>query len=216
MKEYKVELSGDGDFRSEECIGIMDMSDIVCTNPPFSMFREFIRTVIAHGKGFLVLGHISALSCIDIARTIMGGGLWLGITTKGGDRMFEVPREYWTFQKKPTVVDGRYYHTVNGIRWYTNLDHEERHKPLDTGVTYDPDAYPKYDTFDAIEVWSYKRIPMDYDGIMGVPMSFMNYWCPEQYEIIGTSQLPPKKKGYATVINGRKVYERLLIRRKIQ
>ena len=182
------ELKGDGDFRSAECIEILKQADIVVTNPPFSLFREFMATLIKHEKKFLIIGNVNALKYKEIFPLIMGDKVWLGASIHSGDREFGVPDDY-PLEAASCRVDsmGKKYIRVKGVRWYTNLEYSSRHEKLPLYKTYTRDEYPKYVNFDAIEVSKTSDIPMDYDGQMGVPITFMDKYNPDQFEIVGMS-----------------------------
>jgi hypothetical protein len=186
-------LNGDGDFRSEECIELLKQSDIVVTNPPFSLFREYITQLFKYRKKFLIIGNINAITYIEVFPLIKGNLLWLGPSITSGDREFEVPKSVVDMARfTGTVRDGRYYQKVVGVRWFTNLDHGRRHQsiPLMTEADVIKFAtnkpFDKYDNFDAIEVSQVKNIPSDYSGAMGVPISFLDKYSPEQFQIIGS------------------------------
>ena len=189
------ELEGDGDFRSQECIDILKQADIIVTNPPFSLFREFIAQLMEHDKRFLIIGSQSAISYKEIFPLIKDNRLWLGVTPKGQDMLFDVPPDYaceLTAKKK----EGSAYKVVNGVikgrlgnaAWFTNLDHQKRHEELLLHRRYTPGDYPTYHNYDAIEVDSIRNIPMDYSGAMGVPITFLDKYNPDQFEILGSSR----------------------------
>ncbi|MDR2339450.1 MAG: adenine-specific methyltransferase EcoRI family protein [Deltaproteobacteria bacterium] len=180
------ELSGDGDFRSEECASILESCDIVATNPPFSLFREFLRQLVAHDKKFLIIGNINAATYKDVFPLIMGDKLWMGHSIHGGDREFRVPSSY-PLDAAGHRVDpsGARFIRVKGVRWFTNLDVPHRHKPLRLTERYSPEAYPGYDNYDAIEVSAVSRIPCDYFGTMCVPITFLDKYNPSQFRILG-------------------------------
>ena len=178
-------LKGNGDFRSDECIKILEESDIVVTNPPFSLFREYIAQLIEYNKKFVIIGSVNALSYKEIFKSIKSNSLWLGYSIHSGDREFRVPDDYpldaATFR---TDYNGNKYIRVKGVRWFTNLDYKERHEDLILYKKYNEENYPKYDNFDAINIDVTKEIPMDYKGYMGVPITFMDKYNPKQFEII--------------------------------
>ena len=182
------ELKGDGDFRSEECIEILKQADIVVTNPPFSLFREFMATLIKHEKKFLIIGNVNALKYKEIFPLIMGDKVWLGASIHSGDREFGVPEDY-PLEAASCRVDskGNKYIRVKGVRWYTNLEYSSRHEKLPLYKAYSPEEYPRYVNFDAIEVSKTSDIPIDYEGPMGVPITFMDKYNPDQFEIVGMS-----------------------------
>lgn len=164
----KTPLKGDGDFRSSECIEILKQCDIVVTNPPFSLFREFVAQLIEYDKKFLIIGNKNAVEYSEVFAPIKANNLWMGYCSPS---VFDTPEG---LSKK-----------VQGLcRWFTNLDISKRYEKLVLWKTYNPNDYPKYDYIDAIEVGKVAEIPMDYDGIMGVPLTFMDYYNPDQFEII--------------------------------
>ena len=168
-------LQGDGDFRSEECIMLLKYADIVVTNPPFSLFREYVAQLIEYDKKFLIIGNMNATTYKEIFPLIQANRIWYGASIKSGDREFGVPKDY-PLRAASNRVDeqGRKFVRVKGVRWFTNLDYEQRHEDLILYKRYSPDEYPKYDNYDAINVDKTKDIPMDWDGEMGVPISFMD------------------------------------------
>ena len=182
------ELKGDGDFRSAECIEILKQADIVVTNPPFSLFREFMATLVKHEKKFLIIGNVNALKYKEIFPLIMKDKVWLGASIHSGDREFGVPSDY-PLEAASCRVDakGKKFIRVKGVRWYTNLEYSSRHDKLPLYKTYSPEEYPRYVNFDAIEVSKTSDMPMDYDGQMGVPITFMDKYNPDQFEIVGMS-----------------------------
>lgn len=192
-------LKGDGDFRSRECVALLEEADIVVTNPPFSLFREFINLLIDHHKQFLVLGDQNAAKYSSVFPHIRANKLWFGYEN-GGTKWFRVPDDYEikTESRKKTV-DGVKYHSMGRIYWYTNLETTKRHEPLTLYKRYSPDEYPTYVNYPAIEVSKVAEIPMDYDAEMGVPITFLDKYNPEQFEIIGRStELAEPMSRYAT------------------
>lgn len=186
-------LTGDGDFRSEECIELLKQSDIVVTNPPFSLFREYITQLFKYNKKFLIIGNINAITYIEVFPLIKENLLWLGPSITSGDREFEVPKSVVDMARfTGKVRDGRYYQKVVGVRWFTNLDHGRRHQQIPLMTEADvikfatKKPFEKYDNFDGIEVSQVKNIPSDYSGAMGVPISFLDKYSPEQFQIIGS------------------------------
>jgi hypothetical protein len=181
-----------GDFRSPECIELLKQSDIVITNPPFSLFREYIEQLVTNKKSFLVIGDLNAISYKEIFRYIKDNKIWLGIDN-GGTKWFEVPSHYEiTTQSRIKIDNGIKYFSKGSIMWFTNLDHVKRHENLILYKKYSSEEYPKYDNYDAIEVSTYKDIPKDYPGLMGVPITFLDKYNPEQFEIVGIT----KKLGF--------------------
>lgn len=182
-------LKGDGDFRSGECVELLEQADIVVTNPPFSLFREYVAQLIDYDKKFVIIGNMNAVYCREIFPLIQHNKMWYGVSIRSGDRELGVPAHY-PLEAANTRVDenGGRFIRVKGIRWFTNLDHVKRHEELRLYKRYTPDEYPKYDNYDAIEVSKTKEIPEDYAGVMGVPISFLDKYNPEQFEILGSTQ----------------------------
>ena len=179
-------LSGDGDFRSAECIELLKQADIVVTNPPFSLFREYVAQLIKYEKKFIIIGNLNAVTYKDIFKLVKENKLWFGKSIHSGDREFRVPNDYpLNAAGSRTDDDGNKYIRVKGVRWYTNLDYLERHEDLLLFKEYTPEEYPTYDNYDAINVDVTKHIPKDYNGAMGVPITFLDKYNPEQFEIIG-------------------------------
>ncbi|CCY26553.1 adenine-specific methyltransferase EcoRI family protein [Neglectibacter timonensis] len=228
-----VELNGDGDFRSPECIELLDEADIVVTNPPFSLFREYLGTLVEHQKHFIIIGNVNAVKYQEVFPLFMSNELWLGASIHSGDRAFFVPDDY-PLDAAGCGVDGetgRKYIRVKGVRWFTNLDIKQRHEEMILVRRYTPDEYPKYVNYDAIEVAKTSDIPCDYAGAMGVPITFMDKYNPDQFEIVGASQhlireisddIRAKARysqiGCFYLDNGdgtyRKMYDRIVIRNK--
>ena len=179
-------LQGDGDFRSKECIELLKQADIVVTNPPFSLFREYVAQLVEYDKKFVIIGNLNALTYRDIFKLVKENKLWFGHSIHSGDREFRVPQDY-PLNAAGSRVDeeGNKYIRVKGVRWYTNLDFNERHEDLILYKTYNEEEYPKYENFDAINVDVTKDIPVDYAGAMGVPITFIDKYNPDQFEIIG-------------------------------
>ena len=216
-----TELEGNGDFRSAECIEFLKECDVVVTNPPFSLFREYVAQLMEYGKKFLIIGPQNAITYKEIFPYIKNNELWLGCRTLGSDFFFNVPEDYkeelMTTKTQGggwKIIDGEVMGRVASACWFTNIPHNKRNTELDLYRKYDADAYPKYDNYDAIEVSKTCDIPMDYEGVMGVPITFLDKYCPTQFEIIGLANnvryigdFPCK-----TIINGQKVYNRLLIK----
>lgn len=185
-----TELEGDGDFRSAECLALLDEADIVVTNPPFSLFREYLGTLVEHKKHFIIIGNVNAVKYQEVFPLFMSNELWLGASIHSGDRAFFVPDDY-PLDAAGCGVDeetGRRYIRVKGVRWFTNLDIKQRHEEKILVCRYTPDAYPKYINYDAIDVASANDIPCDYAGEMGVPITFLDTYNPDQFEIIGLAE----------------------------
>ncbi len=192
-------LNGNGDFRSEESIELLKQSDIVVTNPPFSLFREYIDQLIEHKKKFLIIGNINTISYQNCFKYIKQNKMWLGYNTV---RYFEKP-------------DGTMYETARSF-WYTNLDIKKRHEEFILYKKYKKSDYPKYDNYDAINVDKAKDIPMDFDGLMGVPITFLDKYNPDQFELIGlmaSTTISEFNFGYP-YLDGKKLYARVIIRNK--
>lgn len=235
-------LKGDGDFRSKECIELLKEADIVVTNPPFSLFREYVAQLIEYDKKFLIIGNVNAVKYKELFPLIMNNKIWLGASIHSGDRKFWVPNDY-ELNAAGCGIDetGRKYIRVKGVRWFTNLDYKERHENLILYKHYTPEEYPKFENFDAININRTEDIPCDYNGVMGVPITFMDKYNPEQFEIlgvgiaglglaVGVKPYKPEHKKYRKevqkrgavdgdlyMMNGDEVivpYSRILIRRK--
>lgn len=210
-------LRGDGDFRSAECVALLKEADVVVTNPPFSLFREYVAQLVQHGKKFLIIGNVNALTYKEIFPLVKENRLWLGASIHGGDRKFGVPDDY-PLEAATCGVDekGQRFIHVKGVRWFTNLDYRQRHEDLVLYETYSPEKYPKYDNYDAINVDRTNEIPADYDGVMGVPITFLDKYSPEQFEIVGLDRYVEDNPhyGHRFLLNGRETYARILIRRR--
>lgn len=231
-------LKGDGDFRSPESIELLKQADIVVTNPPFSLFREYVAQLIDYEKQFVIIGNKNAITYKEIFKLIKDNKLWIGNTPMGVDMLFDVPKEF--AQKLiSNKKEGSSYRLINGVVkgraqavWFTNLDHDKRHEDLILYKTYNEAEYPKYDNYDAINVDKTSDIPIDYKGAMGVPITFLDKYNPEQFEILGiaggstrasapkeflneVSYIPhPKDKGGSPILDGIPKYVRIIIRYK--
>lgn len=181
-----VELEGDGDFRSKECLALLDEADIVVTNPPFSLFREYVSVLMEHEKHFIIIGNVNAITYKEFFPLLKENKVWIGASIHSGDRKFYVPDDY-TLNAAGCGIDedGRRFIRVKGVRWYTNLDLKQRHEEMILVKRYDPKTYPHFDNYDAINVDKTADIPCDYDGIMGVPITFLDRYSPDQFEIVG-------------------------------
>lgn len=229
-----TELEGNGDFRSPECLELLDEADIVVTNPPFSLFREYVVTLIEHKKSFIIIGNVNALKYKEIFPYIITNRIWLGASIHSGDRAFFVPDDY-PLNASNCGIDketGRKYIRVKGVRWYTNLDLKQRHEELILVKKYQPEINKLYDNYNAIEVSKTADIPYDYDGIMGVPITFFDKYCPDQFEVIWQASgntrasAPPavlerlgytaskEDRGGCCLLNGKRTYDRIFIRNK--
>ena len=259
-KAARIALKGNdkypgGDFRSAECVALLKEADIVVTNPPFSLFKEYVAQLVEHGKKFLIIGNVQALTYKEIFPLIKADRLWMGVTIHSGDREFRVP-DHYPLNAAGWRVDenGVKYIRVKGVRWYTNLDHGRRHQKLPLMTIEDnlrfskhteikgKAAYDRYDNYDAIEVPFTDAIPSDYEGVMGVPVTFLDKYNPDQFEIVGTLESSDPDNPYRTrwysaqdqkdaffrrfgkpgsiplnmsgVINDVKVFKRILIRHR--
>lgn len=204
-----TELEGNGDFRSEECIELLKECDVVVTNPPFSLFREYVAQLMKYGKKFIILGNMNAITYKEIFPYIKNNELWWGCSLHGTKCHFIVPNSYEgnnVFEE-----NGVRYGKVNNAIWFTNINHTKRNTPLDLYKKYSADEYPKYDNYDAIEVSKVSEIPMDYDGVIGVPITFLDKYCPTQFEIVKFRKGNDDKD---LSVNGKCPYFRILIRRK--
>jgi hypothetical protein len=178
-------LKGDGDFRSEECIELLKEADIVVTNPPFSLFREYVAQLMEYDKKFLIIGNQNSVTTKEIFPLIMQNKMWLGYGFKGGVGHF-----ISKYEDVATAGDHREgMIRVSGVTWFTNLEIKKRHEDIILYKAYTPEEYPMYDNFDAIDVSKTAEIPLDFDGIMGVPITFLEKFNPEQFEILGLTQL---------------------------
>ena len=213
-----VELKGDGDFRSEECIEILKEADIVVTNPPFSLFREYVATLMEYNKKFIIIGNQNAITYKEIFPLLKADEMWLGKGFKGNVGYFKSP--YKDTARSSQHKEG--FIRVSGIIWLTNLDIKKRHEKLILVKKYNPKDYPKYDNYNAINVNKVVDIPRDYKGVMGVPITFMDKYNPDQFEIINgigryaciDADYVNPLGTYGTDINGKHTYFRVLIRNK--
>lgn len=201
-KEVRTQLCGNGDFRSEECVELLRSADLVITNPPFSLFREYIAQLIKYNKKFLVIGNMNAASYKEIFPLFKNNQVWFGNTS---------PKVFLT----PDRTEKKF----GNIVWYTNLDNEKRHCriPLKEKYYGNEEKYPKYDNYDAIEVSKVINIPYDYYGLMGVPVTFLSKYCPEQFQLIGHDHDLTGDGGAGIsdgqfICNGKNVYKRVLIK----
>lgn len=207
------ELKGNGDFRSSECIKLLDSSDIVVTNPPFSLFREFLRKLVAHDKKFIVIGNVNAVSYKECFSMIQEGKMWLGCSIHSGDREFRVPVDYPLEAAKVRIDEaGNRYINVKGVRWFTNLEYDCERIVLNLTKHYTPEQYPKFDNVNAINVGKTKDIPLDYNGLMGVPITFLDKFNPRQFTIVGNEYMLAVPGGRC-YLNGQRMYSRIFIRR---
>lgn len=225
-----VELKGDGDFRSEECLALLDEADIVVTNPPFSLFREYVATLMEHKKKFIIIGNPNAVTYKEFFPLLKTNQVWVGAKPWSAEMYFGVPKEqeeYLVAHKKEgsayVIKDGQILGRVATI-WFTNLDIQKRHEKLILWKHYTPEEYPKYDNYDAIEVSKVANIPLDYAGVMGVPITFLDKFNPNQFEIIGADEAEgtgfsqglfiEESKYKQCYVNGARIYKRIFIRNK--
>lgn len=218
-----IDLKGDGDFRSKESIDLLTQADIVVTNPPFSLFREFIAQLIEHDKKFIIVGSQNAVTYKEIFTLIKENKIWLG--NNSGDMEFKVP-DYYEERATRYRQDktGQKWRSLGNICWFTNLDISKRHEDLILYKTYNEEEYPTYDNYDAINVNKVAEIPMDYKGAMGVPITFLDKYNPNQFEIISSNDIrlnenvPFKEHGLIKdkdgTINGKPTYVRIVIKHK--
>ena len=232
-------LDGDGDFRSDEVRALLKEADIVVTNPPFSLFREFIAWIFSEEKQFLVIGNKNEITYKEIFPLIKENKMWIGKTPMSQDILFDVPDQQKFSQGKKLgsgyrIVDGTVYARAQAV-WFTNIEHGRRHKPLelkttDKNIRYSKhkeikeNGYQKYDNYGAVEVPFADAIPSDYKGVMGVPISFLDKYCPEQFEILGATE--SEGKGFSNglwdsssgvaqpLVHGERIYKRIFIRHK--
>lgn len=216
-------LKGDGDFRSKESIELLKQSDVLVTNPPFSLFREYVAQLIQYDKKFIVIGHQNAITYKEIFKLIKENKVWLGYGFNRNCAHFINPN-YVDYASNADHREGMI--RVSGVQWFTNLDISKRHEDLILYKKYNPEEYPKYDNYDAIEVSKTTDIPIDYAGVMGVPITFLNKYNPEQFELLGTSDrggddVPEvdairltAKKMDSCLVNGKKAYKRLFIKHR--
>lgn len=249
VQSYKIEYTGgndedfedgvitpltqNGDFRSPECLALLDEADIIVTNPPFSLFREYVNVLVEHKKQFLIVGNINAITYKEVFPLLKDNKVWLGCRSLSRDMYFDVPdeRKKWLVANKKEgsaykIIDGVVMGRLASACWYTNLDHIKRHEKIETTYLYSkkdtlyPDLYSKYDNFDAININKVSEIPMDYEDIMGVPITFMDKYNPEQFEIVGCTYNYGIPKDWSEdtnmqpIVNGEPVYKRILIRKK--
>lgn len=232
-----TQLEGNGGFETAECIEFLKEADVVVTNPPFSLFRDYVKQLMDYNKKFLIIGNPNAITYKEIFPYIKENKLWVGCKSMGSDMLFNVSEEFEKqlveTKKKGSgyrIVDGKVLGRASAI-WFTNINNPKRNRPLDLYRKYNQTDYPKYDNYDAINVDKVTDIPEDYDGVMGVPISFLDKYCPTQFEIVwqasgNTKASAPKEileklnyirhkedRGGCGVINGKRKYDRLFIRR---
>ena len=227
--ERRVPIAGDGDFRSAVCLDYLDASDVVVTNPPFSLFRDFVEVLVSHGKEFLIVGNKNALTFKETFAHLMADRLWVGYRPMGKDMLFDVPEKVaedmvrdgkeWSQYR---IVDGKVYGRAAAC-WFTNMTHGKRNRPLKLdGNRYSPEKYPRYDNYGAVEVGKVSEIPGDYAGIMGVPVTFLDKYCPAQFEIVGMDEAHGKGHSHGlweggkrkAVVGDKAMYARVFLRKK--
>lgn len=211
-----ISLSGNGDFRSDECVKFLCDCDIVVTNPPFSLLRKFIKLCVEWNTKFLILGDNNVIITKDIFPLFVENKFWYGVSGRSGGMYFYMKKSLEYESKNIKFVGDIPCICLGSIRWLTNLSHDFIPKSLPLIKKYTADEYPKYDTYDAIEVDKIKNIPCDYDGIMGVPITFLSKWNPEQFEVIGGfGHGSDNKYDLAKpIVNGKEMYRRIAIKRK--
>ena len=207
------QLEGSGDFRSEECIEFLKEADVVVTNPPFSLFREYVKQLMDYGKKFIIIGNTQAITYKEIFPYIKNNELWLGVSSFNCGMYFNVPEkyEYADTYKFDRERDGKKVMRVSSICWFTNIEHSKRNIPIDLYKRYS-NEYKHYDNYDAIDCGKVAEIPMDYNGVIGVPITFLDKYCPEQFEIVKFRKGNDDKD---LAVNGKTPYFRILIKRKL-
>lgn len=230
-KNTATPLKDGGDFRSPECVELLKQADIVVTNPPFSLFREYVAKLVEHNKKFLILGDQNAITYKEIFKLIKENKIWFGYDNNG-TKWFQVPNDYdIPTESRKKVENGIKYFSFGRIMWYTNLDTTKRHQDFNFYKKYSPGEYPKYDNYDAIEVSKVSDIPKNYEGVMGVPITFVDKYNPDQFEIIGLladkreksdaliqgtpTYLDEQHKKYVgAIVDGKATYARIIIKNK--
>ena len=220
-------LDGDGDFRSAECIQLLKRSDVVVTNPPFSLFREYVSQLIEFDKKFLIIGTWNAITYKEIFRLIKNDQVWVGVNSNRNFSGFIVPPHYPLHGTEARIdEEGNRIVSSNNTCWFTNLENAKRHEDLILFESFDPSKYPEYDNYKAIEVSQVTKIPFDYRGVMGVPITFLNKYNPDQFEIVGSDfevkdgLLPDLIKGEwdgktdRAYLNGKRMYARIFVKLK--
>ena len=208
-------LKGNGDFRSKESIELLKQADIVVTNPPFSLFREYVAQLIEYDKKFLIIGSQNAITYKDVFQYFKEDKIWIGY--KSGDMAFQVPEHYEPRETRYWEdEEGQKWRSLGNICWFTNLDISKRDEDLILYKTYNAEEYPKYDNYDAINVGKVAEIPMDYKGKMGVPITFLDKYNPSQFEIIGLDRYVEDNPSYGRrfSVDGRETYARIIIKNK--
>lgn len=220
-----VHLKGDGDFRSKESIELLKQADIVVTNPPFSLFREYIAQLIEYDKKFLIVGHQNAITYKEVFKLIKEDKVWLGVDN-GGTKWFAVKDDYdIKTESRKKIIDGQKYFSMGNVVWFTNLDNRKRHEELILYKSYNKEDYPTYENYDAINLSKVAEIPMDFSGVMGVPITFLYKYNPNQFQILGMASsagynkeivgIPfVGEKDARPIVNGKNTYARIFIRNK--
>ena len=227
--ETVTELEGNGGFETAECVEFLKEADVVVTNPPFSLFRAYVKQLMDYNKKFLIIGNLNAVTYKEIFPFIKDNQLWLGYTYFQGGAAYFVGRkdlfdaEKISNSKHAYIKDDKLYWRVNGVRWFTNIEHEKHQSPIDLYKKYNEAEFPKYDNYNAIEVSKVSDIPIDYDGVMGVPISLLDKYCPKQFEIVDAREygLNDRQRNKSTMlikdavsaINGKPTYARIAIKR---
>jgi len=213
-------LNCDGDFRSKECIELLKQADIVVTNPPFSLFREYVEQLTKYNKKFLIIGNWNAISYKEIFKLIKENKIWIGINSNRNFSGFIVPKHYPLNGTEARIDEnGNRIVSSNNTCWFTNLDIDKRHEDIILYKKYDSKVYPTYDNCNAIEVSKTNDIPIDYNGVMGVPITFMNKYNPDQFEILGMDDYTlvyPEWRGRGPSLFGKTIYRRIMIKRRKQ
>jgi len=213
-KNTATPLKGNGDFRSDECVELLKQADIVVTNPPFSLFREYVAQLMEYKKKFLILGQQGAIIYKEFFPLVKENKVWLGYDN-GGTKWFQVPMDYdIPTESRKKIVNGVKYFSMGSVNWYTNLYVSKRHNEFTLYKKYSPKEYPKYDNYNAINVNRFIDIPKDYNGVMGVPITFLDKHNPDQFEIIGLDRYTGKNGDKDFTINGKLLFRRLLIKKK--
>jgi len=220
----KVVYCNCDDPRVSKCVALLKQADIVVTNPPFSLFREYVAQLVEHDKKFVIIGNKNAITYKEIFQLIKENKMWVGNTPMGTDMLFDLPKDV-ADELVTNKKEGSGYKIVKGsvkgrsqAVWFTNLDIPKRHEDLILYKKYNPEEYPKYDNYDAIEVSKTKEIPMGYGGVMAVPVSFLDSYNPEQFELLGSNrgvnQDPNRVYGRGSILDGKETFKRLFIRNR--
>jgi hypothetical protein len=228
-------LKGDGDFRSAECVELLDAASVVVTNPPFSLFREYINQLVSREKDFIILGNMNAVTYKEVFPLFQANKVWFGVSIKSGDRKFNVPDEY-PLDAAGCGIDtnGKRFIRVKGVRWFTNIDHNRRHLGPILRSRFSSSSYQQFENYNAINVPKVSEIPYDYEGIMGVPITFLDKYNPDEFEILmlangnARTNVPREilrvvgyepshlDRGGVGVIDGKRSYARILIRKSMK